>query len=184
MMFLVIGAVLLVATFLIGVGLVSLIFIRHPNTSVSTPTVKDLPHELALCDNFKPGTIVLLDLGKGEKHFQVTGDCPLSTLALRDVYVAQLEYLGWTVHDDGSGNLTCYSYGRKEALNAGLSDSSNTANQSTLSVELVTGVTSPPDGFPPVKSTPSGSAGSVPPAAPVGQLPAATSASPSVSLPS
>ena len=47
MMFLVIGAVLLVATFLIAVGLVSLLFIKHPNTSVSTPAIKDLPHELA-----------------------------------------------------------------------------------------------------------------------------------------
>jgi hypothetical protein len=168
MMFLVIGAILLVAIFLIAVGLVSLLFIKHPNTSVSTPTIKDLPHELALCDNFRSSTIVLLDLGKGEKHFQVTGDCPLSTLALRDVYVAQLEYLGWTVHDDGSGNLSCYSYARQEVLNAGLSDSSNGANQSTLSVELVTGVSGAPDGFPRVQSTPSGSPRSAPSATPVG----------------
>src|ERR1035437_4068175 len=167
MMFLVTGAVLLLAIFLIAVGLVSLLFIKHPNTSLSTPTVKDLPHELALCDNFKSGTIVLLDLGKGEKHFQVTGDCPVSTLALRDVYVAQLEYLGWTVHDDGSGNLSCYSYGRQEVLNAGLGDSSNGANQSTLTMELVTGVTSPPDGFPRVQPTPSGSPRPAPSATPV-----------------
>jgi hypothetical protein len=149
MMFLVVGAVLLVTTFLIALGLVSLLFIKHPNTSVSTPTVKDLPRELALCDNFKPGTIVLLDLGKGEKHYQVSGDCPVSALALRDLYVAQLEYLGWTVHDDGSGNLTCYGYGRHQVLNAGLADSGNGPNQSTLTVEMITGITSPPDGFPP-----------------------------------
>jgi hypothetical protein len=167
MMFLLIGGVLLVATFLIGVGVVSLIFIKHPNTSVSTPTVKNLPRELALCDNFKSGTIVLVDLGKGEKHFQVTGECPLSSLALRDLYVAQLEYLGWTVHDDGSGNLSCYSYDRKEVLNAGLSDSSNGANQSTLTVELVTGVANPPDGFPLLQATPQPSPKSSPAATPV-----------------
>jgi hypothetical protein len=157
MMFLVVGAVLLVATFLIAVGLVSLLFIKHPNTSVSTPTVNDLPHELALCDNFKSSSIVLLDLGKGERHYQVSGDCPVSTLVLRDAYVAQLEYLGWTVHDDGSGNLACYSYTRHEVLNAGMTDSSAGANQSTLSVELVTGVAAPPDGFPLVQVSPTGS---------------------------
>ncbi len=167
MMLLVIGGVLLVAIFLIAVGLVSLLFLKHPNTNVSTPSVKDLPHELALCDNFKPGTIVLLDLGKGEKHFQVTGDCPVSALALRDVYVAQLEYLGWTVHDDGMGNLTSYSYDRKEVLNAGLADSSNGANQATLTVELIEAVTSPPDGFPRAQPTPSGSPGGAPSATPV-----------------
>jgi hypothetical protein len=166
MMFLVVGAVLLVATFLIAVGLVSLLFIKHPNTSVSTPAIRDLPHELALCDHFRSSTILLLDLGRDEKRYQVTGDCPQSSLALRDVYVPQLEYLGWTVHDDGSGNLTCYSYDRKEVLNAGLSDSGNGANQSTLTVELLTGITSPPDSFPQVPSTPSPAPGSVPSATP------------------
>jgi hypothetical protein len=155
MMFLVIGAVLLVATFLIAVGVVSLIFIRHPNTSVSSPSVKDLPHELALCDHFKPGNILLLDLGKGERHYQVSGECPTSALALRDVYVAELEYIGWTVHDDGSGNLSCYSYDHGEVLNAGITDSSNGDNQSSLSVELITGVGQPPDGFPQLRPSPS-----------------------------
>src|ERR1700694_2909714 len=108
MMFLIIGAVLLAATFLVLVGLVSLFFARHPNTNVSTPAVQDLPPELVLCNHFKPGNIVLLDLGGGEKHYQVAGDCPLSALALRDPYVQSLQYLGWTVRDDGSGNLTCY----------------------------------------------------------------------------
>jgi len=167
-MFLIVGAVLLVATFLIAVGLVSLLFIKHPNTSVSTPTVKDLPSELALCDNFRSNTIVLLDLGKGERHYQVTGECPTSALALRDSYVADLEYLGWTVHDDGNGNLTCYNYGRHEALNAGIGDSSSADNQATLSVELITAVGAPPDGFPLQPSSspsPSASASPSPPAA-------------------
>ncbi len=154
-MFLIVGAVLLVATFLIAVGLVSLLFIKHPNTSVSTPTVKDLPSELALCDNFRSNSIVLLDLGKGERHYQVTGECPTSALALRDSYVADLEYLGWTVHDDGSGNLTCYSYGRHEVLNAGIGDSSSVDNQAGLTVELITAVGSPPDGFPLLQPSPS-----------------------------
>src|SRR5258708_34998574 len=137
-MFLIVGAVLLVATFLIAVGLVSLLFIKHPNTSVSTPTVKDLPQELALCDNFRSSTIVLLDLGKGERHYQVTAECPTSALALRDSYVADLEDLGWTVHDDGHGNLTCYSYGRHEALNAGIRDSSRTDNLASLTADPIT----------------------------------------------
>jgi hypothetical protein len=166
MMFLIIGAVLLAATFLILVGLVSLFFARHPNTNVSTPAVKDLPPELVLCDHFKPGNIVLLDLGKGEKHYQVTGECPLSALALRDIYVASLEYAGWTVHDDGSGNLTCYNYTHRELLNAGVTDSSSTANQSSLSIELITAVASPPTGFPQLGTTPSPSPSRSPGASP------------------
>src|SRR5258708_37337709 len=154
-MFLIVGAVLLVATFLIAVGLVSLLFIKHPNTSVSTPTVKDLPSELALCDNFRPNSMVLVDLGKGERPYQLTGECPISSPALRDSYIADLEYLGWTVHDDGSGNLTCYSYGRHEVLNAGIGDSSSTDNQASLTVELITAVGSPPDGFPFLQASPS-----------------------------
>jgi hypothetical protein len=167
MMFLVVGAVLLVATFLIAVGLVSLVFIKHPNTSVSTPSVKDLPHELALCDNFRPSSIVLLDLGRNERHYQVGGECPVSRLALRNLYVAQLEYLGWTVHDDGNGNLSCYNYDRQEVLNANLQDSSGSPNQSTLQVELVTGITNPPDGFPRVRPAILGSPGASPSATPV-----------------
>ena len=166
MMFLIIGAVLLAATFLILVGLVSLFIAKHPNTNVSTPAVNDLPSELVLCDHFKPSNIVLLDLGKGEKHYQVTGDCPLSALALRDGYVAALEYVGWTVKDDGRGNLNCYHYARREVLNAGINDSSSTANQSTLSVEMITGLGSPPTGFPRVRPSPSPSPEASPSASP------------------
>jgi hypothetical protein len=168
MMFLIIGAVLLAATFLILVGVVSLFIAKHPNTNVSTPAVNDLPSELVLCDHFKPANTVLLDLGKGEKHYQVTGDCPLSALALRDDYVSSLTYVGWTVHDDGMGNLTCYDYDRKEVLTAGITDSSSNANQSTLSVELITAVTSPPTGFPKIISSPSPSPQVSPSASPPG----------------
>src|SRR6202171_6686890 len=136
MMFLIIVAVLLAAAFLILVGVVSLFIAKHPNTNVSTPAVNDLPSELVLCDHFKPANTVLLDLGKGEKHYQVTGDCPLSALALRDSYVSNLAYVGWTVHDDGRGNLTCYNYTRREVLNAGITDSSSTAKQTSLAVEV------------------------------------------------
>jgi len=154
-MFLVIGAVLLVTTFLILVGLVSLFALaRRPNASVSTPSVSDLPHELALCDNFKPGTIVLIDLGKGERRYTVNGDCPVSALTLKDDYNARLQALGWVVHDDGNGNFASYEYERREVLTATITDSSSTANQSTLSVDMVTGQGPPPD-FPKVKPSPS-----------------------------
>jgi hypothetical protein len=166
MMFLIIGAVLLASTFLILVGLVSLFIARHPNTNVSTPGVNDLPSELVLCDHFKPANIVLLDLGKGEKHYQVTGDCPLSALALRDSYASSLVSAGWTVHDDGRGNLNCYDYNLKEVLNAGITDSSSTANQSSLSVEMITAVGSPPTGFPQVSPSPSPSPEPSPSASP------------------
>jgi hypothetical protein len=154
-MFLIIGAVLLVTTFLILVGLVSLFALaRRPNASVSTPSVRDLPHELALCDNFKPGTIVLIDLGKGEKRYTVTGDCPVSALVLRDTYDARMQALGWVVHNDGNGNFAGYGYERREVLTATITDSSSTANQSTLSVDMVTGQDPPPD-FPKVQPSPS-----------------------------
>jgi len=154
-MFLVIGAVLLVTTFLILVGLVSLFALaRRPNASVSTPSVSDLPHELALCDNFKPGSIVLIDLGKGDKRYTVTGDCPVSALALRDAYDTRLQALGWVVHNDGNGNFAGYEYERRELLTASVNDSSSTANQSNLSVDMVTGQDPPPD-FPRIRPSPS-----------------------------
>lgn len=155
MMFLVAGAVMLVVVFLVVVGLVNLFISKHPNASVTTPTVSSLPRELALCDSFKPSQVVLLDLGKGEKHYQVTGDCPVSSLVLDDNYVAELEYRGWTVHDDGSGNLFAYDYQRHQTLTAGITDSNNGDNQATLSIEMVTSVSSPPDGFPGSSPSPS-----------------------------
>jgi hypothetical protein len=154
-MFLVVGAVLLVTTFLILVGLVSLFALaRRPNASVSTPSVSDLPHELALCDNFKSGTIVLIDLGKGDRRYTVTGDCPVSAVALKGYYNARLQALGWVVHDDGNGNFACYEYERREVLTASVTDSSSTPNQSALSVDMVTGQ-DPPSDFPRIKPSPS-----------------------------
>jgi hypothetical protein len=165
-MFLVVGAVLLVTTFLILVGLVSLFALaRRPNASVSTPSVSDLPHELALCDNFKPGTIVLIDLGKGDRRYTVNGDCPVSALALKDTYETRLQSLGWIVHNDGNGNFVCYEYERKEVLTAAVTDSSSTANQSSLSVDMVTGQ-EPPSDFPKIKPSPSPSPSPRPSASP------------------
>ena len=155
-MFLVVGSVLLVTTFLIIVGLVSLFALsKRPNASVSTPQVSELPKELMLCDNFKSSTVVLIDLGKGDRRYTVTGDCPVSALTLKDVYPARLSAVGWIVHDDGNGNLACYDYEKKEVLNAGITDSSSTPNQATLSVDMVTGVSAAPDGFPKLKPSPS-----------------------------
>jgi hypothetical protein len=147
-----VGALVLVFGFLIFAGAAALYFVRNGRAQVTDTLPADLPGEVPICTGFQPAHTIIVDAAGG-KRYDIQGDCPENRLQLNDDLVKQMEYLGWTVHDDGQGNLSAYDYTRRERLDVGLSDSTNTSNQTTVTIELQTAVTAVPSGFP--RPTPS-----------------------------
>ena len=108
----------------------------------------NLPPEVVTCAHFQVSHSSVSTGDTGTKRYEVDGECPVNSVSLLDPYIRDLEYRGWTVHSDDDGGIVAYSYARKEQLTASLSDSSVNDNQTTLQVEVLTGVDSPPPGFP------------------------------------
>ncbi|HEV1997425.1 MAG TPA: hypothetical protein VGR61_04750 [Candidatus Dormibacteraeota bacterium] len=142
-----IGALVLVFGFLIFAGAAALYFVRNGKAQVTETLPANLPKEIPICTGFQPAHTIIVDVAGG-RRYDIQGDCPVNRLQLNDDLINQLEYLGWTVHDDGQGNLSGYSYTRQERLDVGLTDSTGSSNQTTLMIELQTAVKAAPSGFP------------------------------------
>lgn len=149
-----IGAIILVAGFLIFASAEALYLVRNGKTQITDTLPSNLPKEFPICPGFMPAHTIVVDTTKG-KHYDIQGDCPESRPQLVDDMTVQMESSGWTVHNDGAGNLSAYEYERHERLDAVLVDSNNASNQTTVSMQIDTVVTAVPSGFPPRSPSPS-----------------------------
>ena len=110
-------------------------------------STRDLPKELVLCPNFQPAKMFLAE-GNSGKHYRIEGECPISAAQAKDPYISDLEYAGWTVHSDDSGNLAGYRYSSREAMAILLAPSSNNSNGTAVAIDMYTSQDVPSD-FPP-----------------------------------
>jgi hypothetical protein len=149
LLFVIVAGALAVTTALLAFTFIGAAYLVHGGRmTFSDQLPADLPPELVTCPHFAVSHSVVATTDSGGTRYEVDGDCPLNLLTMQERYVADLEYHGWTVHTDDSGNVVAYAYGRREQLSATLAESSSNDNQTTLQVEMVTGIDSPPDGFP------------------------------------
>jgi len=172
-----VGALVLVLGFLIFTGAEFLYLVRSGNTRVSSTVPSDLPSEVPFCTGFLPNRSFSTKLDDG-KHYIIQGDCPENQLQLDDDLTRLLQYKGWTVHDDGQGTLTTYSYQRHQRLDIGMTGSNSPSNQTAVTMELWTGLKQPPDGFP-AQATPSPSPGADAPGQPAAARDSSTVSRPS-----
>ena len=133
--------------FLLFAGVEFVYLVRSGNTQVTSTLPTDLPKEVPFCTGFRPNRAFSNQLEDG-RHYVVEGDCPENRLQLDDDLTRLLQYNGWTVHDDGQGTLSSYSYARHQRLDIGVSDNNSPSNQASVTLELWTGLKQPPDGFP------------------------------------
>ena len=152
-----IGAIILVAGFLVFAGAEALYLVRNGKAQVSDTLPANLPKEIPICTGFIPAHTFVVDLGNG-KRYEVQGDCPESSVQLVDDMTNQMASGGWTVHDDGAGNLAGYDYERHERIDVALVDSSSASNQTTVTIQMETHVDQVPSDFPPRSASPSPSA--------------------------
>ncbi|HEV3232584.1 MAG TPA: hypothetical protein VG245_10070 [Candidatus Dormibacteraeota bacterium] len=141
------GAVLVTLALLFFTFLGAVYMVRGGRVSGGQAPAK-LPPEVVTCAHFSTTQSSVATTDTGAMRYDVQGECPINPLALNDVYIADLEYHGWTVHSDDQGGILAYAYGRKEQLTATLTESSVDPNQTTLQVEMLTGVSQPPPDFP------------------------------------
>lgn len=154
MLFFSIGAVILVAGFIIFAGAEAYYMVKNGKATVSDTLPANLPKQIPICTGFKPAHTIVLD-ASGGKRFEVQGDCPENRLQLVDDLINLMQYAGWTVHDDGAGNLSAYDYERHAHIDVVLTDSNDSANQTTVNMDMQTGVTPVPSDFPqPTPSVP------------------------------
>lgn len=149
-----IGAIVLVAGFLVFAGAEALYLVRNGKAQVTDTLPSNLPKEFPICTGFIPVHTIVVDTAKG-KHYDIQGDCPENRPQLVDDLTVQMESSGWTVHNDGAGTLSAYDYERHERLDAALVDSNNASNQTTVSMQIDTVVTPVPSDFPQLSPSPS-----------------------------
>jgi hypothetical protein len=143
-----IGAVVLVLVFVLVVGSSIFYLLTNGKTQVlSNRLPPGFPREVPLCAGFTPSRSFSTPQDGGT-HFLVQGDCPENLLQLDDDLTRMMQYNGWTVHDDGQGSLSSYSYDRHARLDVGMTNDNSPANESAVQIDVWTGLTRPPDGFP------------------------------------
>lgn len=110
---------------------------------------KDLPNSVPLCDNFEPSRLLRFQVTdpQGNRHtaYHIEGGCPVAPVVLNDKYIAVMKDLGWTVHDQGDGNLVAYAYERHEDLIASIDVDGDNPNQSRLQLDIHTNADIPKD---------------------------------------
>ena len=147
------GAVGLSFAVLVFLGAMAIFFTG--GAQVTPVGLKDLPATIPLCEHFDPTRLVRFQVTdpKGQKHvaYHIEGTCPVSPTTLSDTYPALMQYLGWTLHDAGDGNLVAYAYGRREDLVASIDTSATNPNESTINLDIHTNADRPDD-FPAVAS--------------------------------
>ncbi|HEY8739389.1 MAG TPA: hypothetical protein VIN56_02190 [Candidatus Dormibacteraeota bacterium] len=146
LLFFSIGAVILVAGFLLFAGAEALYLVRNGKAQVTDTLPANLPKQIPICTGFKPAHTIVVETGGG-KRYEVQGDCPENRLQLVDDLTNQMQYIGWTVHDDGTGALSAYDYERHQLIELTLADSASGSNQTTVTMDMQTGVTAVPSGF-------------------------------------
>ncbi len=138
------GAIGLVLAVVVLAGLGTFFIVNSGQAKVIAST-GDLPRELVVCQNFQPGRMVLVDLGRVGKHYRVEGECPVAPSVAKDPYIAELAYAGWTVHSDDSGNIAAYHYSSRELMAAVMAPSSSSPNATAITIDVSTGQDVPPD---------------------------------------
>ncbi|MEA2683955.1 MAG: hypothetical protein QOK05_2283 [Chloroflexota bacterium] len=151
-----IGAIILVAGFLIFAGAEALYLVRNGKAQVTDTLPSNLPKEFPVCPGFIPAHTIVVDTSTG-KHYDIQGDCPENRPQLVDDLTQLMASAGWTVHNDGTGDLSAYFYDKHERLDVALVDSNNASNQTTISMQIDTGVLKVPSDFPPLEGSPSAS---------------------------
>jgi hypothetical protein len=149
MLFFSIGALVLVLGFVAFAGVTALYLLRNGRAQVTDTLPTNLPSEIPICTGFIPAHTIIVDVAGG-KRYDIQGDCPVNRSQLNDDLVNKMEFLGWTVHDDGQGDLSAYDYSRHETLDITITDSSSSSNQATVMMEVQTAVTAVPSDFPKV----------------------------------
>ncbi|GAC1581364.1 MAG: hypothetical protein NVS3B24_17780 [Candidatus Dormibacteria bacterium] len=142
-----VGALVMVAAFVLFTAAQFFYLVRSGNARVSSAVPADLPAEVPFCTGFEPNRSFSTALDGG-KHFLVQGTCPENHLQLDNDLTRLLQYNGWTVHDDGQGTLSSYSYDRHQRLDISINPNGVPANQAAVTVEVWTGLKRAPDGFP------------------------------------
>ena len=138
------GAIGVTLAVVVLAGLATFFIVNSGQAKVIGST-RDLPSELVLCPNFQPSRMVVIDLGNSGKHYRIEGECPISAAQATDPYISDLEYAGWTVHSDDSGNLAGYRYSSREAVAMVLAPSSNNSNATTVTIDMSTAQDVPSD---------------------------------------
>ncbi|MDP9325870.1 MAG: hypothetical protein M3O87_04950 [Candidatus Dormibacteraeota bacterium] len=146
------GAIGLTLAVVVLAGLGTFFIVNSGQAKVINST-SDLPQELVLCPNFTANRMVVVDLGKAGKRYRVEGECPVTPAEVKDPYIADLQYNGWTVHSDDSGNIGGYRYSSRELITIVLTQSSSSANTSAVTIDMSTGQDVPSD-FPEVTPSP------------------------------
>lgn len=149
-----VGAIILVLGFLGFAGAEALYLISNGKAQVTDTLPSNLPREIPICTGFSPAHTFVVDLGHG-KRYEVQGDCPENRLQLVEDLTNQMASGAWTVHDDGAGNLSGYDYERHERIDIALVDSNNASNQTTVTIQMETGVNQVPSDFPQPSPSPS-----------------------------
>lgn len=154
LLFFSIGAVILVAGFLIFAGAEAFYLVKNGKATVTDSLPSDLPRQIPICTGFKPAHTIIVD-ANGGKRYEVQGDCPENRLQLVDDLTSQMKFIGWTVHGDGAGNLSGYDYQHQLRIDVALNDSSSAGNQTTVTMDMQTAVRTVPADFPRPSPSPS-----------------------------
>jgi hypothetical protein len=138
------GAIGLTLAVIVLAGLGTFFIVNSGQAKVIASTA-DLPKEMVLCQNFQPTRMVLIDLGRAGKHYRAEGECPVSPAEAKDPYIAELEYAGWTVHSDDSGNIAAYRYASRELIAIVLGQGSGSSNATAATIDMSTDQDVPAD---------------------------------------
>jgi hypothetical protein len=112
----------------------------------------DLPTGVWLCDNIvvkrsfvtqQADITHLAQPGTKQLVYEVDGDCPVTPEHVRDAYVSELAYRGWTVHGAGDGGLWAYNYERRIGVSVDLRQSDANPNQTSMVLKAVTNFKTP-----------------------------------------
>jgi hypothetical protein len=146
------GAIGLTLAVVVLAGLGTFFIVNSGQAKVINST-SELPKELVLCPNFTANRMVVVDLGKPGRRYRVEGECPVSPAEAKEPYIADLQYNGWTVHSDDSGNIGGYQYSSRELINIVLTQSSSSANTTAITIDMSTSQDVPSD-FPAATASP------------------------------
>ncbi|MFN2465140.1 MAG: hypothetical protein ABR598_02615 [Candidatus Dormibacteria bacterium] len=135
------------AGFLVFAGAEAFYLVKNGKATVSDTLPANLPKQIPICTGFRAGHTIVVNAAGG-KRYEVQGECPESRPQLVDDLTNQMAYIGWTVHDDGAGNLSGYDYQRHQRIDVALNNSSSQANQTTVTIDLQTEVNGVPSDFP------------------------------------
>jgi hypothetical protein len=146
-MYLALGTLVLSLVFALVLGAFAYFMVKSGRARYSDQVPSDFPSDVYLCNPFFVNHSIVFDSPDNGTHYELEGDCQVSQAVLSPTYVSELEYRGWTVHDDGQGDLTAYSYETHREVSVVLNDSGAGANATTVRIVVLSRVLPVPDDF-------------------------------------